>query len=86
MTNRFNAIVTDIRLASRVEGRALWHIALDHSLFSEHTPTGTLTARAASGAVLVVTVLAVERDNQGDLWHVTEKPLQVGASVEAEVL
>jgi hypothetical protein len=77
----FEAVVTDIRLESRVEGRARWQIALDRTLFSTvAAPTGVLEAVARSGARLVVPVLEVVEE-AGVVWHVADKPLTEGTSI-----
>lgn len=79
----FQAVVTDIREHSRTAGKSRWQIALDHTKFCVGD-TGVLRARARSGAVLEVAVLAVEEDG-GELWHATEKPLLAETEVEGEV-
>ena len=85
MPARFSAVVTDIRLDSREHGVALWQILLDHTEFSVEENLGWLTARSVSGAVLVAMVERVVQDSDGQLWHVTKKPLPVGTIVECEV-
>lgn len=84
----FSATVTEIRELTRVNGRPVFQIALDHSNFRVHTgplPAGTLTAVARSGAVLIVPITAVFQDAAGELWLSTTKPLQPGTPVTARV-
>ena len=57
----FSATITDIRLESRKGTAARWQIALDYTLFSTASSTGTLIAIAPSGARLEVPVLAVKK-------------------------
>jgi hypothetical protein len=76
----FNAVVTDIRLESRVEGRARWQMALDRTDFAPGD-TGLLEAVARSGTRLEIAVLDVVADDSGSLWHVVEKPLAAGTDV-----
>jgi hypothetical protein len=45
MGTTFEAVVTDIRLESRVSGRARWQIALDQTLFSAAAQSGVLEAK-----------------------------------------
>jgi hypothetical protein len=78
----FNAIVSDIRLVSRQGGVTRWQILLDtHDIPASATP-GTLTAKSASGAVLIAEILSVVREEAGQVWMVTEKPLPIGTEVE----
>jgi hypothetical protein len=84
MQLEFAAVVTDIRLESRVQGRARWQMALDRTGFAAGD-VGVLEAVARSGARLVVPVLAVVADEAGDLWHVVEKPLAAGTEVAGRV-
>jgi hypothetical protein len=72
----FEAVVTDIRLESRVSGRARWQIAL----FSAAAQTGLLEAVARSGARLVVPVLGVVEED-GMIWHIADKPLTEGTAI-----
>jgi alanyl-tRNA synthetase len=76
----FEAVVTDIRLESRVDGRARWQIALDRTLFSMTASTGVLEAVARSGARLAVPVLGIVEED-GMVWHVADKPLTEGTSI-----
>jgi len=77
---RFTAVVTDIREESRVAGRQLWQMLLDHTEFRAGD-VGVLEAVARSGARLLVPVLGVEVDAAGEVWHVVEKPLAAGTAV-----
>jgi alanyl-tRNA synthetase len=86
----FDAVVTDIRLVSRVGGEALWQVALDRSAFyptsgGQPFDTGTLTATSRNGAVLEVAVDEVAEDEQGEVWHSTAKPLVAGTQVRAAI-
>jgi len=69
------AVVADIRLASRKDGQATWHMLIEPCAFSESAAMGTLVARAASGAELTIVVVGVHQDPHGQLWLVTHKPL-----------
>jgi alanyl-tRNA synthetase len=80
----FTAVVTDIRLESRVEGLARWQMALDRTEFAAGD-TGLLEAVARSGTRLEIAVLEVVEDQAGDLWHVVEKPLAAGTDVVGKV-
>jgi alanyl-tRNA synthetase len=86
----FDAHVSDIREASRSQGRSLWQIALDRSAFyptsgGQPHDTGLLTATSPGGARLEAPVLAVEEDEQGEVWHTTPKPLLAGTAVRGYV-
>ncbi|MGO4210628.1 hypothetical protein AB4Y89_16275 [Terriglobus sp. 2YAB30_2] len=80
----FEAEVTDIREASRQQGRSVWQISLSHTEFTPGA-TGVLEATARSGAKLEVPVLEVVRDEAGVTWHVTMKPLLEGTVVVGRV-
>jgi alanyl-tRNA synthetase len=86
----FDAHVSDIREVSRTEGRSLWQIALDRSAFyptsgGQPHDTGVLTATSSGGALLEAPILAVEEDDQGEVWHTTPKPLLAGTLVRGYV-
>jgi alanyl-tRNA synthetase len=86
----FTATVTDIRERSRTGGTSLWQIALDRSAFyptsgGQPHDTGTLAATAPSGARLEAPIVDVEEDEQGELWHLTPKPLLAGTQVEGRI-
>ena len=86
----FEAHVSDIREVSRSQGKSLWQIALDRSAFyptsgGQPHDTGTLVAISSSGALLEAPVLAVEEDEQGEVWHTTPKPLLAGTAVRGHV-
>jgi alanyl-tRNA synthetase len=86
----FDAVVSDIREASRSQGRSLWQIALDRSAFyptsgGQPHDTGLLTATSPGGALLEAPVLAVEEDEKGEVWHTTPKPLLAGTVVRGHV-
>ncbi|WP_263385005.1 hypothetical protein [Granulicella arctica] len=76
----FAAEVVDIRLESRVGARHRWQMLLSVTSFSETASTGRLDAVAPSGARLEVPVLGVVVED-GEVWHVVEKPLAAGTSV-----
>ena len=86
MSNRreFAGVVTDIRLESRVEGVALWQMAVSGSSF-QAGDSGVLEAVARSGTRLSVPVLRVTVDQDGEVWHVVEKPLAAGTEVTGRV-
>jgi hypothetical protein len=81
---QFSATVTDIRLESR-EGAApaRWQMTLNHTRFAAGD-TGILAAVSRSGTRIEVPVLAVLEDD-GDIWHVVEKPLAGGTDVTGRV-
>jgi alanyl-tRNA synthetase len=86
----FDAHVSDIREVSRTQGRSLWQICLDQSAFyptsgGQPHDTGLLTATSSGGAVLEAPILAVEEDEQGEVWHTTPKPLLAGTAVRGYV-
>jgi alanyl-tRNA synthetase len=86
----FDAQVSDIREVSRTQGRSLWQISLDRSAFyptsgGQPHDTGLLTATSSGGAVLEAPILAVEEDEQGEVWHTTPKPLLAGTAVRGYV-
>ncbi len=86
----FEAHVSDIREVSRSQGRSLWQIALDRSAFyptsgGQPHDTGLLTATSTGGALLEAPILAVEEDEQGEVWHTTAKPLLAGTPVHGFV-
>ena len=86
----FEAHVSDIREVSRSQGKSLWQIALDRSAFyptsgGQPHDTGMLIATSPGGALLEAPVLAVEEDEQGEVWHTTPKPLLAGTAVRGHV-
>ena len=82
--HEFVGVVTDIRLESRIDGVAQWQMAVRGSSFQKGD-TGVLEAVARSGTRLVVPVLRVTVDAEGDVWHVVEKPLAAGTEVTGRV-
>jgi alanyl-tRNA synthetase len=58
-------------------------MALDRTEFAAGD-VGMLEAVARSGARLMVPVLGVVMEN-GEVWHVVEKPLAAGTAVTARV-
>jgi alanyl-tRNA synthetase len=86
----FDARVSDIREVSRAQGRSLWQITLDRSAFyptsgGQPHDTGLLTATSSGGALLEAPILAVEEDEQGEVWHTTPKPLSAGTAVRGYI-
>jgi alanyl-tRNA synthetase len=86
----FEAHVSDIREVSRNQGKSLWQIALDRSAFyptsgGQPHDTGMLIATSPGGTLLEAPVLAVEEDEQGEVWHTTPKPLLAGTAVRGHV-
>jgi len=86
----FTATVTDIRERSRTGGASLWQIALDRSAFyptsgGQPHDTGTLAATSPSGARLEAPIVDVEEDEQGEVWHLTPKPLLAGTQIEGRI-
>jgi hypothetical protein len=80
----FAGVVTDIRLESRIGGVAQWQMAVSGSSF-EPGDVGALEAVARSGTRIVVPVVRVTVDAEGDVWHVVEKPLAAGTEVVGRV-
>jgi alanyl-tRNA synthetase len=83
----FTATVTDIRERSRNGASSVWQVALDRTAFyptsgGQPHDTGTLAATAPSGARLEAPIFEVEEDEQGEVWHLTPKPLLAGTQVE----
>jgi hypothetical protein len=84
MSLEFAGVVTDIRLESRVAGVARWQMTVSGSAFAAGD-TGALEAVARSGTRLVVPVLGVTLDDDGEIWHIVEKPLAAGTEVVGRV-
>jgi alanyl-tRNA synthetase len=87
---QFTATVTDIREHSRTGGTSLWQVALDRTAFyptsgGQPHDTGELTAMAPSGARLEASVIDVDEDEHGEVWHLTSKPLLAGTQIEGRV-
>jgi alanyl-tRNA synthetase len=86
----FRATVTDVREFARRDGRQIWQVALDRTAFyptsgGQPYDVGTLTAHSRSGAELLAPIDEVTEDEQGEIWHSTEKPLLAGTQVEAQI-
>jgi hypothetical protein len=79
----FAATVTDIRLESRDGAAARWQMTLSETQFAAGD-TGVLEAVSRSGTRIEVPVLAVIEDD-GDVWHIVEKPLAGGTDVTGRV-
>ena len=82
--SEFAAVVTDIREESRIAGRQRWQMTLERTAFAVGDK-GVIEAIARSGARLEVSVLAVEVDDAGEVWHLVEKPLAAGTVVTGRV-
>jgi alanyl-tRNA synthetase len=87
---QFTATIADIREHSRSGGASLWQVALDRTAFyptsgGQPHDTGTLAATSPSGARLEAPVFEVEEDDQGEVWHLTRKPLLAGTMVEGRI-
>lgn len=80
----FNAVVTDIRLESRIDGVARWQVALDNTWFSVELAEGLLVAISPGGTRLEVPLLGVVED-ESTIWHVIGKPLATGTEVTGQV-
>jgi alanyl-tRNA synthetase len=86
----FSSVVTDIRERSRTGGASLWQIALDRTAFyptsgGQPHDTGLLQASAPSGTRIEIPIVEVDEDEQGEVWHLTPKPLVAGTAVEGRV-
>jgi len=86
----FSARVADIRELSRTEGQSVWQVALDRTAFyptsgGQPHDMGILTATSRSGAALEIPVVAVEEDEQGEIWHHSLKPLLAGTEIQGQV-
>jgi hypothetical protein len=80
---RFSAVVTDIRLESREGETVRWRMTLDRTNFTVDD-TGVLEAVSRTGTRLEVPVLGVIVED-GDTWHIVEKPLAAGTDVVGRV-
>jgi hypothetical protein len=80
----FSAAVTDIRLESH-EGAApaRWQMTLTRTNFTPGD-TGILEAVSRSGTRIEIPVLAILEED-GDIWHIVEKPLAGGTDVTGRV-
>ncbi|WP_446744604.1 alanyl-tRNA editing protein [Silvibacterium acidisoli] len=86
----FPAQVTDIREVSRTDGVSIWQLALDRSAFyptsgGQPFDRGVLKAVSRNGAVLEVPIEEVEEGEDGEVWHLTRKPLTSGTKVEGAI-
>jgi len=82
-SNSFSAVVTDIRLESREGDTVRWRMTLDNTEFAAGD-VGVLEAVSRTGTRIEVPVLSVIVDD-GDIWHVVEKPLAGGTDVVGRV-
>lgn len=80
----FRAVVTDIRLESREGDRARWQMTLSQTYF-RGGDTGVLEAVSRTGTKIEVPVIAIVEED-GDVWHVVEKPLAAGTDVTGRVV
>jgi hypothetical protein len=80
----FPAAVTDIRLESREGSTVRWRMTLDRTEFAAGD-TGVLQAVSRTGTRIEVPVLVVLVED-GDTWHVVEKPLAAGTDVVGRVI
>jgi hypothetical protein len=80
---QFSAVVTDIRLESREGETVRWRMTLDHTNFTAGD-VGVLEAVSRTGTRIEVPVLSVLVED-GDIWHVVEKPLAAGTDVVGRV-
>jgi len=80
---QFTAVVTDIRLESREGAAVRWRMTLDRTQFAAGD-VGVLEAVSRTGTRIEVPVLAVIIDD-GDVWHVVEKPLAAGTDVVGRI-
>ena len=80
----FQSRVADIRLESRVGLAGTWLMSLDGTEFLPGD-TGVLEAVTRSGTRLEIAVTCVVRDEDGVVWHTTEKPLAAGTDVTGQV-
>jgi hypothetical protein len=83
--SEFTGVVTDIRLESRLNGISRWQMTLSGSTFKAGD-SGVLEAVARSGTRLQVPVLGVTLDEDGEVWHIVEKPLAAGTEVVGRVV
>ena len=83
-SREFTGVVTDIRLESRVNSVSRWQMTVSGSTFASGD-TGVLEAVARSGSKLVVPVLQVIQDDEGEVWVIVEKPLAAGTEVKGRV-
>ena len=80
----FEAVVDDLCEQQRTVAGALWQMALSETEFRPGD-RGVLTAFSRKGTKLELTVLRVESDATGRVWHIVEKPLAAGTAVTGEV-
>ena len=80
----FYSRVADIRLESRVGLAGTWLMSLDETEFLPGE-TGVLEAVTRTGTRLEIAVTSVVRDEDGVVWHTTEKPLAAGTDVTGQV-
>ena len=68
----------------RVEGRAVWQLALSETRF-QTGKVGMLVATSRLGSRLALRVREIETDARGVVWHTVDKPLAAGTEVTGEV-
>ncbi|HET9741328.1 MAG TPA: DHHA1 domain-containing protein [Terriglobales bacterium] len=86
----FSANVVDVKELKRDGNQSLWAVKLDQTAFyptsgGQPFDTGRMITESKSGVPLEATVADVFEDEQGEIWHATEKVLPPGASVRGQV-
>jgi len=84
--NEFDAHVADLHEMARQGTLSTWMVKLDRTAFyptsgGQPFDTGTLIAFSKSGTELKVRVEDVFEDEAGEIWHRTDKVLELGAKV-----
>jgi alanyl-tRNA synthetase len=86
----FDALVADLHEMTRQGTSSTWMVRLDRTAFyptsgGQPFDTGMLTAFSKSGAELKVKVEDVFEDEEGEIWHRTDKVLEPGAKVRGVI-
>jgi alanyl-tRNA synthetase len=86
----FDAQVADLREMTRQGTHSTWVVRLDRTAFyptsgGQPFDVGTLTAFSKSGAELKVKVEDVFEDEAEEIWHRTDKVLELGAKVHGVI-
>ena len=86
----FDAHIADLREMTRQGTASTWMVKLDRTAFypssgGQPFDIGTLTACSKSGAELKVKVEDVFEDDDGEIWHRTDKVLELGAKVHGAI-
>lgn len=87
----FDARVTAARESFQQPDGAKWQIALDRTSFyptggGQPCDHGTIVASLPGGEHLSVPVVAVEQDENGEIWHSLSQPLPSGAALPGTLL